>query len=206
MDVISSKADLQGIGSAGFQTETLLNPASSRCRPLLVSMGRHSHAGERLRVGQRFRQGRLYTIKQANWSAISERDVHDIAVIFIREHGPSAARQAGEWADLMFDRGDRIGHATWRRILWAIEETRHRGLRRTENLPPADRPDLHVPRLYSDIDKSLERVIRAALSAARDRGQDGLAQTEQALHAAQQARPKLSVADALSAVEMARRK
>lgn len=157
-------------------------------------------------MGQGVRQGRLIAIKQANWSAISERDVYDIAAIFIREHGPRAARQAGEWADLMLDRGDRIGHATWRRILWAIEEMRHRGLRRTESLPPADRPGSHVPRLYSDIDLSLERVIRTALSAARDTGQDGLAQTEQALCAARQARPKLSVPDALSAVEMARRK
>jgi hypothetical protein len=139
-------------------------------------------------------------------SAISERDVYDIAAIFIREHGARAARQAGEWADLMLDRGDRNGHATWRRILWAVEELRHRGLCRAESQPSAERPSLRAPRLYSDIDTTLEHVIRKALSAARDTGEDDVAQTEQALRAAQQARPALSVADALSAVTMARRR
>lgn len=169
-------------------------------------MGRHSQAGERLRVGQRICQRRLYAIKDANWSAISERDVFDIAAIFIRGHGPRAARQAGEWADLMLHRGDRIGHAAWRRVLWAIEETRHRALRELEGEASANHQDIHVPRLYSDIDKSLERVIHEALSAARGRGEDDLVQTEQALRAARQARPALSMPDALSAVEMARRR
>lgn len=149
---------------------------------------------------------RLYMIEEANWEVISERDVFDIAAIFIREHGPRAARQAGEWADLMLDRGDRSGHATWRQILWAIEELRHRSLREAEKETQAGRPCSHVPRLYSGVDTSLERVIREALTTARDTGQDDLAQTEQALRAARHARPALSLPDALSAVEMARRR
>jgi hypothetical protein len=169
-------------------------------------MRRHSHAGERLRVGPRVRQRRLHAIEQTDLSAICERDVYDIAAIFLRDHGPRAARQAGKWADLMLDRGDRKGHATWRRILWAIEDLRHRGPYRADSQASADRPSLPTPRLYSDIDKTLEGVIRKALAAARDTGQDDLAQTEQALRAAQHARPALSVPDALSAVAMARRR
>lgn len=157
-------------------------------------------------MGRDFQRRRLYTIDDANWSAVCERDVYDIAAIFLREHGPGAARQACEWADLMLDRGDRRGHATWRRVLWAIEDMRHRRLRETEAGSSADRPCPHVPRLYSGIDTSLEQVIRDALATARDRGQDDLAQTEQALRAARHARPALSVPDALSAVAMARRR
>jgi hypothetical protein len=147
---------------------------------------------------------RLYAIDEGNWSAASERDVYDIAAIFLREHGSGAARQAGAWADQMLGRGDRAGHATWRRVLWAIEDMRHKRLRESEPGPAADRPCRHVPRLYSGIDTSLEQVIRDALADARDRGQDDLAQTEQALRAARHARPALSVPDALSAVEFAR--
>ncbi len=157
-------------------------------------------------MGLSVRRRRLTAIKQADLSAISERDVYDIAAIFIREHGARAARQAGEWADLMLDRSDRYGHATWRRILWAIEDLRHRGLCRAESRPLAEHPGLRVPRLYSDIDKTLEHVIRKALTAARDTGEDDLAQTEQALRAARQVRPALSVPDALSAVAIARRR
>ncbi len=69
-----------------------------------------------------------------------------------------------------------------------------------------ERPSLRAPRLYSDIDKTLEHVIRKALSAARDTGEGDLAQTEQALRAARQVRPALSVPDGLSAVAMARRR
>ena len=147
---------------------------------------------------------RLHAIDDGNWSAVSERDIRDIAAIFLREHGPGAARQASAWADQMLGRGDRAGHATWRRVLWAIEDMRHQRLREAEQGPSADRPCRHVPRLYSGIDRSLEQVIRDALADARDRGQDDLAQTEQALRAARHARPALSVPDALSAVEFAR--
>ncbi len=135
-------------------------------------------------MGLSVRQRRHTAIKQADLSAISERDIYDIAAIFRREHGARAARQAGEWADLMLDRGDRNGHATWRRILWAIEDLRHRGLCRAESQASTNRRSLRVPRLYSDIDKTLEHVIRRALTAARDTGEDDLAQTEQALRAA----------------------
>jgi hypothetical protein len=106
----------------------------------------------------------------------------------------------------MLDRGDRNGHATWRRILWAIEELRHRGQCRAERQTSAERPSLRAPRLYPDIDTTLEHVIRKALAAARDTGEDDLAQTERALRAARQVRPALSVPDALSAVAMARRR
>ena len=157
-------------------------------------------------MGLSGRQRRLAAIKQADLSAVCERDVNDIAAIFLREHGARAARQAGEWADLMLDRGDRNGHATWGWILWAIEELRHRGLCRAESQPSAERPSLRAPRLYSDIDQALEHVIRKALAAARDTGEDDLAQTEQALRAARQVRPALSVPDGLSAVAMARRR
>ncbi len=135
-------------------------------------------------MGPSVRQRRLTAVKQADLSAISDRDVYDIPAIFIREHGARAARQAGEWADLMLDRGDRNGHAKWRRILWAIEELRHRDLCRAESQTSAARPSLRAPRLYSDIDTTLEHVIRKALSAARDTGENGLAQTERALRAA----------------------
>ena len=135
-------------------------------------------------MGPSGRQRRFTAIKQADLSAISGRDVCDIAAIFIREHGARAARQAGEWADLMLDRGDRNGHATWRRILWAIEDLRHRGPCRAESQASTNRRSLRAPRLYSDIDTTLEHVIRKALSAARDTGENGLAQTERALRAA----------------------
>jgi hypothetical protein len=121
-------------------------------------------------MGLSIRQRRLHAIKQGNLSAISERDVNDIAAIFLRDHGPRAARQAGEWADLMLDRGDRNGHATWRRILWAIEELRHRGRCQAESQPSTDRPSLRVQRLYSDIDKPLEPVIRKAHARGSRRG------------------------------------
>ena len=135
-------------------------------------------------MGPSVRRRRLAAIKQADLSAISDRDVYDIAAIFLREHGARAARQAGEWADLMLDRGDRNGHATGRRLVWPIEDLRHRGLSRAESQASTNRRSLRAPRLYSDLDKTLEHVIRKALSAARDTGQDDLAQTEQALRAA----------------------
>lgn len=160
-------------------------------------------------MGQDIPERRLYAIDEADWQAVSERDVFGIAAIFIREHGLRAAERAADWADLMLDRGDRGGHATWRRILWAIEELRHQSLRDIERRPPDDGPyphASHVPRLYSGIDSTLERVIREALTAARATGRDDLAQTELALRAARDARPALSLPDALSAVEMARRR
>lgn len=160
-------------------------------------------------MGQEYRRRRLFADREASWSAVSDRDVQAIASIFVREHGPRAARQAGEWADLMLLRGDRSGHAAWRRILWAIEERRHLALRAAASqpgAPGAQGPNAPVPALFADIDEALEGVICKALSTARDTGQDDLAQTEQALRAAQRARPGLSVPEALSAVQMARRR
>lgn len=157
-------------------------------------------------VEQDSQERRLFAVAEASWDRVSQRDVYDIAAIFIREHGVQAARRAGEWADLMLDRGDRGGHATWRQILWAIEALRHQSLREVERQASADPSDNHVPRLYSDIDGTLEGVIRRALAAAGETGQDDLAQTERALRAAREARPALSLPDALSAVAMARRR
>ena len=157
-------------------------------------------------MGQGYRQRRLFADEDASWSAVSERDVQAIAGIFIREHGGQAARQACEWADLMMLRGDLSGHAAWRRILWAIEGTRHRALRVAPDRAGATDRSSPVPSLYADIDDALERIICKALSTARNRGRDHLTQTEQALRAAQQARPGLSVPEALSAVHMARRR
>lgn len=157
-------------------------------------------------MGQDHRRRRLFADREANWSAVSERDVQAIAGIFIREHGARAARQAGEWADLMLLRGDRRGHAAWRRILWAIEERRHLALRAAQGVPGAQNPNAPAPALFADIDAALEGEICEALSAARRLGQDDLAQTEQALRAAQRARPGLSVPEALSAVQLARRR
>ena len=117
-----------------------------------------------------------------------------------------AAQRAGEWADLMLSRGDRNGHAAWRRVLWAIEDVRHRSLRERQEQSARERRRPQVPRLYSGIDAPLERIIRTALAAARERGRDDLTQTEEALRAARQARPALSVPDALSAVAFARRR
>ena len=157
-------------------------------------------------MGQEYRRRRLFAEQEASWSRVSQRDVEAIASIFVREHGPRAARQAGEWADLMLLRGDRRGHAAWRRILWAIEERRHQALRAAASRAGAQGLNAPVPALFADIDEALEGVICQALSTARDTGQDDLAQTEQALRAAQRARPGLSVPEALSAVQMARRR
>ncbi len=156
-------------------------------------------------MGQDSRERRLFTAGAADWGRVSERDVYDIATIFVREHGEQAARRAGEWAELMLDRGDRGGHAAWRQILWAIEALRHESLREAERRASADPPGGPVPRLYSGIDRSLEGVIRDALLAARESGQDDAAQTERAVRAARDARPALSLPDALAAVAMARR-
>jgi hypothetical protein len=158
-----------------------------------------------LRVGQDSRERRLFAADEAGWERVSERDVYNIAAIFIREHGVQAARRAGEWGDLMLDRGDRGGHAVWRQILWAIEAVRHESLRQAERRASGDRSGGHVPRLYPGIDGTLEQVIREALAAAGETGQDDLAQTERAVQAARDARPSLSLPDALSAVAMARR-
>ena len=155
------------------------------------------------------RERRFLSFKDANWSAVSDRDIGDIAAIFVREHGAKASRQAADWADLMLQRGDRVGHASWRRVMWAVEEIHHRALRRAAGRAAASLPDsedLDIPRLYPDIDRNLEQVIQDTLSAARAEGRDDLGQTEQALRAAQQARPTLSVPDALSAVVTARRR
>lgn len=157
-------------------------------------------------MGQGYRRRRLFADEDASWSAVSDRDIQAIAGIFIREHGPRAAPQACEWADLMLLRGDRNGHAAWRRILWAIEGNRHRALRAAPDRAGMTDRRTPVPPLYADIDDALERIICKALSTARNRGRDDLTQTEQALRAAQQARPGLSVPEALSAVHLARRR
>ena len=124
-------------------------------------------------MGRGSQQRRRHSVEDANRGAISEREIFDMAAIFLREHGEQAARQAGEWADLMLERGDRDGHEMWRRVLWAIEEARHLALRR---------------------------------AAAQDKDQADPPEAEQALQAAQKARPGLAAPDAVSAGQTARRK
>lgn len=152
------------------------------------------------------RERRLFAADEAGWERVSERDIYTIATIFVREHGAQAARRAGEWADLMLDRGDRGGHAVWRQILWAIEALRHESLREAERRAAGDRAGSRVPPLYPGIDGSLERVIREALAAGGETDQNDFAQTERAVRAARDARPALSLPDALSAVALARRR
>ncbi len=53
---------------------------------------------------------------------ISKLEIYRTASVLIREHGEDAAIKAGQWADAMLERSDRDGYATWRRILWAVEE------------------------------------------------------------------------------------
>ena len=56
------------------------------------------------------------------------------------------------------------------------------------------------------MDPDLENVIRQALGVAKAAGGDYLAQTELAVRAVQQARPDMTTADALAAVNPVRHK
>ena len=157
-----------------------------------------------MRVGQGLHLGSLNSNGHGGWSTASERDIHDVAAVLIREHAESAANAASEWVALMCVRGDRDGHAVWRRILWTVEDIQHRSMR-GDDTACEEGCELNVPRLYSGIDDALECIIRQALSAARDKGECDLGQIAEAIRAVQEARPDLTVPDALSAVEMARR-
>ena len=61
------------------------------------------------------------------------------------------------------------------------------------------------PRSLTGTDESLERIIRRTLEEARAKGRDHLAQTQVAVEAVRQARPDMTVSEALTAVEMVRR-
>jgi hypothetical protein len=67
---------------------------------------------------------------------VCEREVVAIAASLVRAHGRQAARRAAGWADLMLARGDRGGHAAWRRIMWASDALQDRGPREA---PPRGR-------------------------------------------------------------------
>ena len=62
-----------------------------------------------------------------------------------------------------------------------------------------------APRSNTDMDESLERIIRQTLDEARAKGRDYLTQTELAVRAVCQAHPDMTASDALAAVEMVRR-
>ncbi len=55
------------------------------------------------------------------------------------------------------------------------------------------------------MDPDLENVIRQALADAKAAGKDHLSQTELAIEAVQRARPDMTAADALAAVNLVRR-
>ena len=52
------------------------------------------------------------------------------------------------------------------------------------------------------MDSNLENVIRQALGVAKAAGRDGMGQTMLAVQAVQQARPDMTAADALAAVNL----
>jgi hypothetical protein len=54
------------------------------------------------------------------------------------------------------------------------------------------------------MDKSIERIILRVLEEAREKGRDHLTQTELAVKAVCQARPDMTAADALAAVNTVR--
>ena len=61
-----------------------------------------------------------------------------------------------------------------------------------------------APSSNTDMDESLERIIRQTLEDARAKGRDYLTQTSLAVHAVCQARPDMTASDALAAVELVR--
>jgi hypothetical protein len=56
------------------------------------------------------------------------------------------------------------------------------------------------PRSHTDMDESLERIIRRALDDARATGRDFLTQTEMAVRAVRQVRPDLTASEILATV------
>ncbi len=56
------------------------------------------------------------------------------------------------------------------------------------------------PRSHTDMDKSIERIIRRVLEEARAKGRDHITQTELAVRAVCQARPDMTASDAVAAV------
>ena len=71
--------------------------------------------------------------------------------------------------------------------------------------PPAGLFFCPAPRSNTDMDESLERIIRQTLEDARSKGRDYLTQTELAVRAVCQARPDMTASAALTAVNMVRR-
>ena len=59
-------------------------------------------------------------------------------------------------------------------------------------------------RSHGRMDPDLENVIRQALADAKDAGKDYLTQTEEAVRLVRQARPDMTVSDALAAVNLVR--
>ncbi len=60
--------------------------------------------------------------------------------------------------------------------------------------------------LIPNMDPNLENVIRQALADAQAAGRDDMGQTVLAVQTVQQARPDMTAADALAAVNLVRRK
>ncbi len=61
-------------------------------------------------------------------------------------------------------------------------------------------------RSHTRMDPDLENVIRQALGVAKAAGRDDMGQTMIAVQAVQQARPEMTAADALAAVNLVQRK
>ncbi len=62
------------------------------------------------------------------------------------------------------------------------------------------KPRNHAPHSNTDMDESLERIIRRALADARAAGRDYLTQTEEAVRAGHEARPDLTASEVLAQV------
>ncbi len=60
--------------------------------------------------------------------------------------------------------------------------------------------------MIPNLDPDLENVIRQALADAQAAGKDDMVQTMLAVQAVQQARPDMTAADALAAVNLVQRK
>ena len=52
----------------------------------------------------------------------SDIDIFRSANLLVKQHGPDAPVHAAMRADAMLEKGDLDGHATWKRILEAVEE------------------------------------------------------------------------------------
>jgi hypothetical protein len=66
------------------------------------------------------------------------------------------------------------------------------------------KPRNHEPHSNTDMDESLERIIRRTLDDARAKGRDHITQTELAVRAVCEARPDMTASDALAAVNLVR--